>query len=717
MSLDLALYSDNGGRYRLPSPFEQVVFSTTRKGPGGLTAFAPLSKMEAFRLRHNSGLLYAVLSDGADVVWSGRVEGKAVVKGGVKISAYGLARAFDDVLYTALWSKSTTADWREVSGDELANSAPALYEMDNNNRLFIGLKKSANYNNVAKLGRMVYELPDKGSRDAATISCDYSIVVTASFGACAISIEGYDDDWTLVESEDIAASITTSDSGTFSHTFAAGVTKVAFQFRRQNASDVEYTGETGETYGRLTNVRIKSTTAATVLSSAIAQALYEYVDSVNPTLLAGSRIQATSLDLRQEIYEDARPSEILDNLALRESYVWGVDEHGVFYWQPRSTVGRRWVVDALDIEVEDDLDAIHNQAYAVYQDANDRRLRTDPAENTISVRIYGVRRQRSIDARTTSQAQAASHRDALLNDTSFYAIRAEIDFEAIYDEQGNRGELWQVKGGDRVTIRNLPSLYSLDNDALASFIVERAMYESATNRLTLEPTLPIPTVAVLLANAGGGGAAMAAGGGMSSLSDAPGGVSGMPFIDPAVAGNLAVQTAEGGLVDAGYAASVAPTPDSVVLRDEYGRIEIESVDFGLAAIRAYSVGTAAIGVHGETIGGSTYGVYGKSSGPGTAAGVYGEGVGSTRGGRFRSDSGTGAFSESVSGTYAHQFRDNTTAVSGIQRTTGNLVFLGASAAANRNAQLKELFASIPTSDPAVAGELWRDGDTIKISNG
>ena len=46
-------------------------------------------------------------------------------------------------------------------------------------------------------------------------------------------------------------------------------------------------------------------------------------------------------------------------------------------------------------------------------------------------------------------------------------------------------------------------------------------------------------------------------------------------------------------------------------------------------------------------------------------------------------------------------------------SSGVAKFIGASAAANRNAQLTELFASIPTSAGA-SGTLWNDGGTIKI---
>ncbi|MCA9979358.1 MAG: hypothetical protein KDD89_00935 [Anaerolineales bacterium] len=78
-----------------------------------------------------------------------------------------------------------------------------------------------------------------------------------------------------------------------------------------------------------------------------------------------------------------------------------------------------------------------------------------------------------------------------------------------------------------------------------------------------------------------------------------------------------------------------------------------------------------------------------------------------------STTGAGGQSRTINGNYHHLFHDQ----SAIGSTNGALVFLGASAATNRNAQLIELFASIPTSDPAVAGQPWLDGTTVKISAG
>lgn len=77
------------------------------------------------------------------------------------------------------------------------------------------------------------------------------------------------------------------------------------------------------------------------------------------------------------------------------------------------------------------------------------------------------------------------------------------------------------------------------------------------------------------------------------------------------------------------------------------------------------------------------------------------------------DSGTGGVIGSSAGTYNVLFGySSPSRYSGIRRSNGVLAFIGASAATNRNAQLAELFASIPPS-PGASGTLWNDGGTIK----
>jgi hypothetical protein len=143
------------------------------------------------------------------------------------------------------------------------------------------------------------------------------------------------------------------------------------------------------------------------------------------------------------------------------------------------------------------------------------------------------------------------------------------------------------------------------------------------------------------------------GAGGADWEDAP--ETGIPLIDPAVAGNLVTQAADGTLVDAGYAADVNATAGSVVRRGTSGEID------------------------NSILSGNSSAIYGYSSGNGVGVESY-------------SNLGPGALSRTFSGAYHHVFGDKDGPVSAIDRVTGALVFLGASADTNRAAQRLEIGA-------------------------
>jgi len=165
----------------------------------------------------------------------------------------------------------------------------------------------------------------------------------------------------------------------------------------------------------------------------------------------------------------------------------------------------------------------------------------------------------------------------------------------------------------------------------------------------------------------------------------------MPKIDPAVAGNLVVQTADGTLVDAGYAASTANTPNTVVRRTTTGQINVTGgTEIGLFSVNA--TGTAGTAVNasvstGTGVNASTNTGTGVNASTNTGTGVNAS-AGSGTGVNASSVSGTAAISTTSSGTYHHAFGT----VSAIARTTGALTFVGASADANRLAQTNEIQA-------------------------
>lgn len=88
--IDVALYTASGYRYATPAPAQDVTFSHTRKGPGALSAYFPMSLEDAFRLYSHGGLLYAVATEDGGIVWRGRVEDIKISNRGGRYKALGL---------------------------------------------------------------------------------------------------------------------------------------------------------------------------------------------------------------------------------------------------------------------------------------------------------------------------------------------------------------------------------------------------------------------------------------------------------------------------------------------------------------------------------------------------------------------------------------------------------------------------------------------------
>lgn len=493
--IDVALYTPAGYRYETPAPARNVRFSHTRKGPGALSAHFPMSLEDAFRLYSHGGLLYAVATEDGGIVWRGRVEDVKISDRGAEIQGFGLANFFGDTLYTALWSRTSTADWREVTDNDLANRTPERYELDNNNRLYIALRSGETYANTVDIGELTYAIPHNSDRDIVAFSASYDLTLPKNWQLRLIRCDANFTNLNVIQTITGTGSNAT---GTISQTFT-GQARLLVQVRNNTGGNYTATGDTGDWYVKLTNIRAKTTTAATVLASDIALALYNAVPGTKDGHISGYLITASTVDLQDEIYEDMRPAAILDDLAFRSGAVWGVDSHGVFFWRPRGTVGNRYFVDALGIELERSLAGIYNQTYGIYNDANGAALRTATAKNALSKLVYGVTREEAIQADTTSATQAEAHRDALLADSAFYVVRANIEFDAIYDATGQRVSGAGIQGHDTVTIRNLPPQLAVDLDELATFTIDTAEFDAETGKLQLQPALPIPTLVTLIA--------------------------------------------------------------------------------------------------------------------------------------------------------------------------------------------------------------------------
>lgn len=248
--------------------------------------------------------------------------------------------------------------------------------------------------------------------------------------------------------------------------------------------------------------------ALQVYADDIVKDIVSQISTLNSTQLSSSAalIQSPGLDLTDEIYEDAVPTDILmhlaelgDNQATPRQWEVGVWEGRVLHFRPRGSAGRAWYVDVTSLEIARTLEDLVNSVYARYQDAQGRALRTAVNTDSASVARYGLTRRASLSTDTTSSTQAAVQRDAQLADHKDPLPRATVSFEAVYSADGARWPLYLVRSGDTVTIRNLPPSISTSIDRVRTFRISHTLYNLNDRTLEIELEVPPPRLVTLLA--------------------------------------------------------------------------------------------------------------------------------------------------------------------------------------------------------------------------
>lgn len=494
------------------SQAERLEISDGEHGFEALTAFVPMPEEEAFRWYAMPGVAWAVISGSAGIAWEGRVEDVAVVDGGLEIGAFGAWRALSDLPYTALWSRTTTAGWRAVTIDEVSSIYMDRYEYDNNNRLYMALRKGEVYGSTANQGMMTYAAPDRGSRNIVAFSCDYSFDAPTNWNFRVIR---YNDDYTGGVVINTVTSSGSPLSGSLNLTFS-GQPRITINIRNGGGAAYTMTADTGTYYLKVTNVRIKTTTASTVAADAIAAHIVSLVNGLNASQLRNitALIQNPGRDLTDELYEDEWPADILTYLAQRgdsngNKYEAGVWENRTLHLRPRYSASRTWLVDVRDLTVSRSMDNFRNQMYAVYRDANNRLKRTAVQTNTAplvtidksSIPVPPFSRRGYVDAQTTSQKQAELERDVRITETAVITPRAGFRVDELYDEAGGGPyPLWMARAGDLVIIRNLSPGLGTAVDRLRNFRIKRKRYDVIENVLELTPELELPDLAVMAAD-------------------------------------------------------------------------------------------------------------------------------------------------------------------------------------------------------------------------
>lgn len=462
---------------------------------------------EAMRFYNVSGALHIGVYDGPALVWEGRIEDSGIFSSqdgsGNDLAAYGYSRAMADLPYTELWSTTALPDFRPLLEAELSNRTPWKFNLTSDeSRIFIAPKKGITYTSALGTADMIVTTPSGSARFFQTVTFDYAVLLPAAFTARVVTYAaGFTSgtgEWSTVGTGALV-------TGSASLTLAAS--KVILGFGVITASTNTYANEDGDFYFRVTNVRIKTTTSASLYADEIAKALVGIVAAANPGQLATSTalIQSPGLDLRSVLYEDMVPGDILSELASRGDnqspprlWEWGVWEDQRLHFRPRGSAGRVWYVDASELQATRSLASMTNSAYSKYQDADGNTVRGAISTDAASVARYGVTRRQSVSADTTNATEANAQRDAFLNDRKDPLPSAGIIFSAVYDAYGGRWPLWRVRSGDQIVIRNLPVGNAL-LDRVRQFRISTTSYNIRSGTLSVEPEAPPATLETMLA--------------------------------------------------------------------------------------------------------------------------------------------------------------------------------------------------------------------------
>jgi len=484
-------------------------FGTNKHGFASLSCFVPRTLYDAFYLYDRPGLPHVVVAWNGYTAWEGRLEDVAVTGAGVRLGALGYWRALSDYPYTALYSASDAKLFRVITENDISSRTPAKYEFNNDNRLYISLKKNEIYANNADAGTFGLQIPDDSTRAIAYITFAYDYTLPTNW---KLQTDVLDAGFSGSAAEDTITGDGANHTGTKTITVASA-NKEIIAFSVYNATGGNYTntGESDDWFIKLTAIRI-TTVDANVYPEDIVNGIISATNTVNSTQLQNitALVNAPGIDLFNEIYEDRLPSDILDYLAgLGDSagylYECGVWENRTLHFRRRGSQGRAWYVDVSDINIERTMETLHNYYYATYQEASSNQtLRTAVNSDSFSIARYGLTRRAMVNANTTDATQAGYVRDTALVDGKSPRPRAGLAFDRLYDASGGLYPNFMMRSGDTVTIRNLPPTLSTDIDRIRTFTVAETEYDCGSNVITPTPEYPLPTLDFFLARQAAG---------------------------------------------------------------------------------------------------------------------------------------------------------------------------------------------------------------------
>ncbi|MFO7537623.1 MAG: hypothetical protein R6X32_06135 [Chloroflexota bacterium] len=477
-----------------------VTMDRDEHGDASLTASLQTTRQQAARMRSWPDTARLVVSYGLQRVWVGRLE-EVQVGDEVKLRAFGPWQALQDVDYTGFWSTRSLAEWRTLTEQDSSNTIAERWQINTNGgALNFAWRKGEAYT-AANYAEMGWAAPERSENLVTRITFDYEF--TAPNTDYQAGLEWANADWVRLDNLwSIAGNGSTQSGTTTALVFLGFASHLIFWIRL--AASATYSGETGDAYLRISNVRLLSKPAPVRLSD-VAAGLAAYVNGWNGDQLSASAglIEQSSRDLGEAVFVDAYPANILTDYVVGEQLEVGASGRAggapLLYLRERHKYSRPLYTVGARLEQGRSLAPVRNRMAAVFQDPSGRRQRTAAAVDTASRLKRGVTRSGTIRAQTTLASEAEALRDAALADGVDAERQSAITVTELYNASGGRVQLHDMDAGDELLLRDLP-LETVEAISLRAARV-RLVVENNMARLDVEPAEPAPSVEVLLASA------------------------------------------------------------------------------------------------------------------------------------------------------------------------------------------------------------------------
>jgi hypothetical protein len=464
-----------------------MTFSHGQHGCESCTLRYQVPAYEALKLLSGGSVYHVVISALGAPVWSGRAENVNIIDDGVEIVAYGYWRALLDQPYTTLWTDTSVSGWRPILSTEMSDRYQSRWTYDTQNRIFITANTGDTFGNSPYIvGSMYYAVPSGSSRTITAIDFDF---VCDFAGTWVVGLERLDASFTSLTQPWTRS---TTGTGSQSLTFT-GCNGLNF-FMYYNGANAVNTAETGRNYLRITNLRVKTTTSSTVTPTDIIGDM----TSLAPALASSSQVGTNTIDLKDVVFEDQYPGDIIEYLtslgdASGNRWEAGVNENRELYYRSMGSTAREWQADLLEVDFARSISEMWNSVYAVYKDASGVALRGTASTDSTSVNTWGITRKLALTTDTTNSTQANYHRDVALADRKNPAIKTQLRINPV-----GWADLWAIKAGDYINIRNLPPMFQ-NYTNVTRFRIARSEFDAASNSLTLETESPLATLDFVVA--------------------------------------------------------------------------------------------------------------------------------------------------------------------------------------------------------------------------